>query len=241
MTKTKKLGIIIILCIVTGIMAIYTFTTASATENTCNTENNDILYEMGEIEKNYYSDDEFSDTSIAAKGNNIVIYKDELNYYTDKAAALNDNKNARNDELDYLINRELLYYAAKENGFLVSEQEVNDYLTEQQEAINQSSNKDDFEYYLKAAEMSEDEYWNNQAETIKKDLSISDYLNNEKSKIAKQNDLDFIDNSTYIIDTDENSNTYENYKKLEELWEDAYQTLLQNLRENENIIIYEEN
>ena len=44
-----------------------------------------------------------------------------------------------------------------------------------------------------------------------------------------------------LIDTNENSNNYENYRKLEELWEDAYQNLLQNLRESENIIIYEEN
>ena len=209
----------------------------SAIESTCNS-NDDVIYELGRLEKKYLS--EYNNKCIAVKGNEITIYKEELDYYTNRALKLSDNNYqvVRDKELNYLIRKEVLYNQAVKKGFVANKNEVSNYINEQKVLIMQADNREDFNLYLEALDMTSDEYWSYQFEKIRIDLSIANYLDNEKKKLAKQNNLKYYDNSTYILSLSDSNEEYLEYEKLNKLWEEEYENLVNELLIKENIVVY---
>lgn len=216
--------------------------TVSASETTCKTTENSILYELAEIEDkySYLYDSNVSDRAIAAKGQHILIYTDELNYFTEKALINSDMSydEAKNLQLEYLIKREVLCYEAIQNNFMCSDKEVSEYINEQKKLFENAENYDEYKLYISSLNLTIDEYWERQFDAIKKDLIISDYLNSLKKQIADENELTFYSTYTQVIDTKSDDTAYLEYEKLEGLWNDFYQNLLDTLIQKENIFIY---
>ena len=210
----------------------------SAIESTCNSNDNDVIYELGRLEKEYLSG--YNNKCFAVKGNEITIYKDELDYYTNRALKLSGNNYevVRDKELNYLIRKEVLYNQAVKKGFVANKNEVSNYINEQKVLIMQADNREDFNLYLDALDMTSDEYWSYQFEKIRIDLSIDNYLDNEKKKLAKQNNLKYYDNSTYILSLSDSNEEYLEYEKLNKLWEEEYENLVNELIDKENIVVY---
>lgn len=183
---------------------------------------------------------EYNNKCIAVKGNEITIYKEELDYYTNRALKLSDNNYqvVRDKELNYLIRKEVLYNQAVKKGFVANKNEVSNYINEQKFLIMQADNREDFNLYLEALDMTSDEYWSYQFEKIRIDLSIANYLDNEKKKLAKQNNLKYYDNSTYILSLSDSNEEYLEYEKLNKLWEEEYENLVNELLIKENIVVY---
>lgn len=145
---------------------------------------------------------------------------------------------AKEYELQYLIKREVLFNAAVKNGFLVNNNDITKYIQEQKDQISNAENHEDFTLYINAMNMTEDEYWKNQFESIKKDLTISDYLNSQKKELADKHNLTFYE--TYVESEiyENGQQTYSDFDKLEKLWTEYYQDLLNKLIDKENITVY---
>lgn len=185
------------------------------------------------------SNNETSNTDIVAKGDNISITKGELDLYADMAMLSNPpNKNdVYKDELQYLIKRSVLFNEAEKNGYLTSDDEVSEYIKESKNIIDNSENYNEFSDFVHNLDMTEEEYWDNQYEQAKIDLTISDYLNLLKEKLAKENNLEFY--PIYVkVDVDSSENNSSDYERLEKLWSDYYNNIVEKLIEKENIEVY---
>lgn len=182
---------------------------------------------------------EASSTELVAKGDNISITKEELDSYVDMAMLSNPpNKDeVYKDELQYLIKRSVLFNEAEDNGYLTSDDEVNEYIKESKNIIDNSENYNEFCDFVHKLNMTEEEYWDNQYEQAKIDLSISDYLNHLKKKLAEENNLEFY--PTYVkVDVGLSDNDSSDYEKLEALWSEYYNNIVEKLIEKENIEVY---
>ncbi len=244
--NSKLLSKVLILILVFTLGVIISICPASkvnATENSTSVKQEQTLDCIAKLEKNYIASNTsanakksistYSVVECVAKGNNIVIKKSDLDYYVQRAMLLGetDIEKATEYELNYLVRRAVLYNQAVNKGYKVNNSDVNSYIDEQ---IETSKLVDDDTYsdYLKKLGMTPKEYWNSQFDSLKIDLSISDYLASEKEKIAKKNNL-HISNENNVVVIAESDGDYE---KLENLWNDYYENLVQNLIDKENIV-----
>lgn len=179
------------------------------------------------------------DNSIAAKGKHITVKKSDLDYYVTCAKIENNNSDTdiEKKQLEYLIKRETLFYKAKSKGFLSSKNEVSSYVKEQKELVHNADNYDDFCKYLHSIGITETNYWKEQSIQTRKDLSISNYLNSLKKKIANKNHLEFYPTYVKIVSSVENDSTTD-YMKLNDLWNTYYENMVEILIKDEDVKIY---
>lgn len=241
--KMLAISVLVALTVVSSVLCLGGCMSDVSAEDSKVDNTSEKISSVAEIEKEYAENLESDSDEIAAKGKNIVIYKSELDLLTDKAVAIGgtSEEEAREYELNYLIKRETLYYNAQKNGYNVTDNQVKEYIDEQKELLNNVEGADDFLHYINSLGMTVDEYWDSQFESTKKDLLISDYLNAEKKKIADANDLPFY--PTYVSEgtIDSGSETVvsqSDYEKLESLWQEAYQEMLDKLIAEQNVTIY---
>lgn len=215
----------------------------NATENSTSVKQEQTLDCIAKLEKNYIASNTsakakksvatYSTVEYAAKGNNIVIKKSDLDYYVQRAMLLGetDIEKATEYELNYLVRRAVLYNQAINKGYKVSDSEVDSYINEQI-GTSKLVNDDTYSDYLKKMGMTSERYWNSQFDSLKIDLSISDYLAAEKKKIAKENNLQVSDENNVVVISESDAD----YEKLEKLWNDYYENLVRNLIDEENIV-----
>lgn len=120
--------------------------------------------------KKYLSRDD-----IYAVGNNIAISKAEVQQYTDfylnnGESEENAQKLAEKDAME----RNALYVAAIQNGYEVTEEDINDWLTELRTMLENDTTR----AYQSAMEGfdSEDAYWKYEYEVYRVDLPIQNYV-----------------------------------------------------------------
>lgn len=231
---TMAAGIFIILIII----LLFLIYASNSNTSTMKLKDTDTLTQIAMLDKKYFFNSKNPDylntkKAIAVKGNDFTIYNDEVEYFTQRAILLgaSDRIEARNYELQYLIRREVLFFKAKKCGFLAKNAEVNKYLKKQADVFERSSNSDDFSTYFNTIGLTYDEYWQMQFDTIKKDITITNYLTSIRKKLAKDNKLKYY-SLDYVADL---SCVDIEYKKFEELWKLKYEELLRQLTEEEHI------
>lgn len=133
-----------------------------------------LMEDWGKIQKSYYS--EKTDFDIFAKGQNSIILKKDIDQAKDfyLLTGLSEEealKSAIKSELE----REALYQAAIKNGFLVSKDEVENYVKELQNSVETATNKEEIQAAIAQFNSSE-EYWNYQITVYEKNLPIQNYV-----------------------------------------------------------------
>lgn len=239
----SKMLLLMLVLILSAIFCICPSNKVNATENSTPVKQEQTLDCIAKLEKNYMASNNsakakksvstYSAVECVAKGNNIVIKKSDLDYYVQRAMLLGetDIEKATEYELNYLVRRAVLFNQAVNKGYNASDSEVNSYINEQIET-SKLIDDDTYSDYLKKLGMTPKEYWNSQFDSLKIDLSISDYLASEKEKIAKKNNLHISNENNVVVIAESD----EDYEKLENLWNDYYENLVQNLIDKENIV-----
>lgn len=156
----------------------------------------EILYQAGLIDRELLNSGtkSFESDAIMAKGEHISISRLEAETIAQKHALTGSG--GLDEAVEYLVQRETLYYHAQQSGLDASEQEVRDLIDVQKKSSKEAVNYSDFEQYLNGLGMTADEYWDSQFENLKKGLVISKYLDHEYSIFAQSNGLGDIDISS---------------------------------------------
>lgn len=180
-----------------------------------------------------------SERTVVAKGKNITILKSDLDYYVKLAKLSNDNCDfdIESRELQYLIKRETLFNKAKSKGFLCNKREVSSYIAEQKKLVHNANSYDDFCKYLNNVGFKENDYWTEQSKQVRKDLSISNYLNSIKKKLADENNLKFYPTYVKVASSVVDDSTSD-YAKLNKKWDKYYSDLVETSLKEENVILY---
>ena len=157
--------------------------------------------------------------NIYAEGKNAVVSNQEIEQAT-KFYMLSglDEDTAKEQAIDYTMQREALYQAAIENGYSVTDEEVNSYLDELKSTINEADNKDDVDAVISQFD-SEDDYWNYEFSVYKKDLSIQSYVHDLEQKFNQQSTL-----STNSLNSKEGNDS----------WSQSFEQIKNNLVKEEN-------
>ncbi len=129
------------------------------------------LQKYGELEKQKQEAIASGKDYIVAKGNSIEVYNAAVENITEGYSLTSGGK-TREDAIEFLAERAALVEEAKRNGITVSDSEVKDYIALQKEAGRNAVNMDEFESFLKGAEMTYDEYWDSQYEMLEQELYI---------------------------------------------------------------------
>lgn len=141
------------------------------------------LTQYGQIEKARVESKKENRIAIM-EGNRIIIYKDELDTLTDELLVKGvDEKQAKSEAEKMLLREAALYIMAKDKGLEVSDEEVLEVIEVNKEQCLKASNYNDFETFLKAADMTSDEYWDNQFDILKKKITVSKF----KDEYVKEN------------------------------------------------------
>jgi hypothetical protein len=130
---------------------------------------------------------------------------------------------------EYARERNALYVAAIENGFTVTDQDINNYLKEMKEEINSSRSVDqDLYAYIGTEDEycvfeiadygTEDEYWAFEFEVYKMDLPIQNYAKSLESQYKA-------DNASISDDLE-----------LDQMWTEEYENIKQELVEEQNFL-----
>lgn len=109
------------------------------------------------------------------EGTKIKVYRDEV----ERIAARYASGGVENGEelaKQYILRREALYYAGLEAGFSASEEEVQEKIHLSLEMSQDAKGREYFDAYLEATGLTEQEYWESQAEQIQKEIVIGKYL-----------------------------------------------------------------
>ena len=159
---------------------------ASANNNQSN-----VLYRAGQIDR---LENESTLTNRTAKiyaaGKDVIVNKNEVDQIVAKDDLLNlDKSTSEENALNYLVKRETLYNAAKQAGFLLSDNEVNTEIENSKNSFKNSVNYSDFTVYLAGRNITEDEYWVQEFDNIKRNCTINDYLMHIQNEYAKDNKI----------------------------------------------------
>mgnify|MGYP000338768135 CR=1 FL=1 len=145
------------------------------------------LAQYGQIERNRIERQKGNRIEIM-KGKKIVIYKDDYDALISELLINGvDEKQAEVDAEKSLLREEALYIIARDSGVEVSDEEVLKVIEINKEQALKASNYNDFETFLKAADLTVEEYWDNQFDRLKKKQTVAKYKeeylkNNNKLK-----------------------------------------------------------
>lgn len=127
--------------------------------------------------------------TVAYVGKNVIISKNEIeqyqSVYEEQGIAANE---AEEKAVSYAKQRNALYAAAMNQGFYVTDQELNDYLKE----LKQSLEEDTSGVYQEAMKDfdSEDAYWAYEYQVYQMNLPIQKYVQYCEQQYAKNQDLE---------------------------------------------------
>ena len=103
-----------------------------------------------------------------------------------------EEQDAKEHAVDHALKRESLYQAALENGYEVTDEEVNEYLKELKNSSKSEDNKEAFQYEINQFE-SEEDYWDFQFRIYKKNLPVIHYVENMEMKFFEDHPESGID------------------------------------------------
>lgn len=162
---------------------------------------NDVVYKLST--KGILSENTVSASEVFAAGNDVLITKRELAISKEFYILQGKSKSAAEKEaVKYVKEFNALYVEAINNGFDVTESEVDNYLIELREMLEQSANS---EYYKKVISEfdSEDAYWEFEKTVYKKQLPIQKYVSALEKEYTKKTAENFNGTETTDLWNDE--------------------------------------
>lgn len=144
------------------------------------------VYSITSIKGIDTSSEEIKKEDIYLIGNKSLITKSELEL-SEKFYEISgsDKAQAKEQAEQYQKQENALYVKALEEGYEVTDKEVNEYLDTLKQTLSEAENNKDVEKIIKAYG-SEDEYWNYMFKVYQKDLPIQKYISALEDDYAKQ-------------------------------------------------------
>lgn len=178
-SKIIEASIIVITFIVcTGLIAYANLNRQKKIEQTENLEisqNEEQELKAGELYKEVGAERVFE----SSETDEIMIDMDTVNKIVD---FYSENKSdeeiqeIKEDVIKEITDKEILYREATKLGYEASEEEVQEYIDNMKQQIAESQNSKSFENFISGYGKSEDEYWKEQKDNIRKDICIDKYL-----------------------------------------------------------------
>ena len=152
-----------------------------------------VVLSVGLLMNPFHNDEKSGDAY--AIGKHVTISKEDIeNAKNQYISAGYDSEEAAVKAVQIIMEREVMYYAAIQNGFDVTDKEVRAYLEELKEMMETADNKEDIMDIISQYD-SEEEYWNMEFEVYKKVLPIIHYQDQMQSDYykayASSKDLDW--------------------------------------------------
>jgi hypothetical protein len=171
----------------------------------------------------YYSKDgdmenlveKLDDDGIFEIGKNIIISNDEVAQYETFYENAGEEDDALAKAQEYARERNALYAAAIENGFTVTDEDINNYLEDRKEEIKSIISDDEYQELCEKYG-TEDDYWAFEFEVYKINLPIQNY--------TKSLESEYKDSNSSITDDLE----------LDQMWTEEYEIIKQKLVEEQN-------
>lgn len=203
----KKKIIIVLVSFVLIIGIVLTLTKA-------HTSSTSLMAEWGMKLKDSVGGKEEQDTSqVYAQGDHATVTQDEIEQAKQFfiTSGLSESE-AAEKAISYSMEREAMYEKALQEGYDVTDAEVDAYLSELKSMMSTAENKTDIEALISQFD-SEEEYWQYQKEVYRKNLPIQKYV----SELQKQ-----YDENGKETDTAEEWNHYLEQYKREVVQEENY-------------------
>jgi len=178
-----------------------------------------LFFKWGKLEKQEaisYSD------SLAFQGDTIAVSKQELDLLT-RRQELQGDDNSADSAKEYLLKREAMYQLALQNGCIVTDQEVADYIDSIKTSFQKAENYDDFQAFLDGTDMTMDEYWDSQYEVLKKELVVNQYVQPLQQALW------------------ENADVEAGTEEAQRLWREEYDRMAENYIANDHVVECEKN
>lgn len=122
---------------------------------------------------------------IVAEGDDIVVTLDEVNIRS-RLLTLDGKKVNKKDIVSDLVEKEVLYQKAVEEGYQVDEETVEDQLDKLKEMLKTAENAELIQEYIKGFE-SEEAFWDYQREKLEMNATIVAYEQNLENDYDKKN------------------------------------------------------
>lgn len=186
--KNKAIIFIIIMVVVLGVVAVASFSGHPILlMNTA--ESQQKMAELGEVEGERIAN---TSEEIAVKGTDFVIYNSEVEAVVKRNEALGTGK-SREDVIQSLLEREVLYAYAIKNGYDATDEEVYAQLELLKTASKQAANSSDVESFIAGTGLTEEEYWQSQFEITKKTVVLNKFAEDFNQKFESENDVTGMD------------------------------------------------
>ncbi|RKL62732.1 hypothetical protein DXT63_09765 [Thermoanaerobacteraceae bacterium SP2] len=171
MRNKKIISLLLLCCLVlsVGFSIAYGWEFLNADKDT-KTNLDDAFIEAGKYVKN--NEDLLTNMGeIVATVNEVPIYKNELLYRQGFASAIGQQNNTLLDNFNALARKKVLLAFAKKENIVATEQEVQEFISKEQNAMKQSDEfRNAVELFCENAGMSMEEYWNQYEYNIAKDI-----------------------------------------------------------------------
>lgn len=152
-------------------------------------------------------------------GENIIITAQEVEQY-EAFYELNGSDTPNQDAIAYAEERNALYAAAIENGYGVTDQEIQDYVNELKSILKSSMTEDEFLGIVQNFE-SEEKYWEYECKVYTIDLPIQNYVKSLEE--AYRNESGIEDDAIF-----------------EEAWSEQFERIKKALVEKQNYVSSDE-
>jgi hypothetical protein len=180
-----------------------------------------FMSDWGKVLKEYAINKDNTSSDLFAKGNTATITNEEVKQATDFyiLSGMN-NEEAKIQAINYVKEREALYEMAIRNGYIVTDDEVLDYLNQLKETINTADNKEDAYAVMKSFD-SEQDYWDYEFTVYQKNLPIQKYVESlqdqyESKTTLKRGTTEFLnDFNSYFNNYKKSLVEAENYQIVE--------------------------
>lgn len=136
-----------------------------------------LMAEWGMKLKDFVGEEEEQDTpQVYAQGDYATVTQDEIDQAKQFfiTSGLSESE-AEEKAISYSMEREAMYEKALQEGYEVTDEEVDEYLNELKSMVSTAENKKDIEALISQFD-SEEEYWQYQKEVYRKNLPIQKYV-----------------------------------------------------------------
>lgn len=188
MKKKTFVVIILLLALISGGVAVATRSKQLSTEE---------MYTNAGRYFGEYIRGELDDGEFLIKSERISISKAQVDSIM-KQYEQNQIAKSREDVIKSLLRQQALNVAAISAGFSTTDEEIQEALNLERRSFETAENRDDFLTYLKAAELTENEYWEMQYDNIRKRLILHKYWIVEEEKILKDYGAQFAEGGFYF-------------------------------------------
>ena len=164
-----------------------------------------------------------SGKDIYEAGSDILITNQEIeiakSFYTLQGQS---EKNAEKLAVQYIEEYNAMYVEAINNGFDVTEKEIDDYISDLKEMAKSAANSNDVENVIAQFD-SEDEYWEYQKFVCQKQLPIQKYVETLEKEYLNETGKDADDEETIVLWNEEldkikeSAASKQKYKKIDDL------------------------